>query len=129
MRHWAFRDFLSEHGRNTFREWLDSQPVGAQMDLDGFLRHLETLERLGLPHMKKLIDEDGLFELRYYHKRTNIQYRPIVFYGPDRKQITLLVGAIERGNDFEPRDAKRTARLRKLVVERDHARTCQHQFD
>jgi hypothetical protein len=129
MRHWVFRDFLSERGRNVIRAWLDDQPVQAQTDLDSFLRHLETHERLGLPYMKKLKDEDGLFELRYYHKKTNIQYRPLAIYGPGRKEVTILCGAIERGNDFEPRDAKQTARLRKHVVERDHARACQHQFD
>jgi hypothetical protein len=127
MRYWTFKDFLSEHGRNVIREWIDEQPIGAQMALDAFIRGLEVQERLEGKQMKKLVNEPGLFELRLYTHR--IQYRPLVFYGPRRREVTLLVGAIEKGDDFEPRDAKRIARARKGIVERDHTRTRNHEFN
>src|SRR5882672_4025957 len=127
MRHWTFRDFLSDSGRNLIREWIDEQPVGAQTDLDGFIRSLEAQERLGGKLMKKLTDEPGLFELRLLSHR--IQYRPLVCYGPRRRELTILIGAIEKGDDFEPRDAKRIARTRKAIVDRDHTRTREHQFN
>jgi len=88
---------------------------------------MEVQERLGGKQMKKLRDEQDLFELRLLSHK--VQYRPLVFYGPRRREITILIGAIEKGDDFEPREAKRIARARKSIAERDYSRTCEHQFD
>ena len=54
------------------------------------------------------------------------QYRPIGFYGPGRKEFTLLLGAIEKGKlargVLSNADSKR-----KLVVS-NHKYICEHVF-
>lgn len=127
MRHWTFRDYISQQGRNVIREWVDAQPIQAQMDLDNFIRQLEAQERLREPRMKKLSDVPGIFELRLLSCR--VQYRPLACYGPGRRDVTILTGAIEKGGQLEPRDAKKIARLRKSVIEHDPSRSREHEFD
>lgn len=127
MRYWTFRDYISQQGRNVIREWIDQQPIGAQTDIDSLIRHLEVQRRLGGAQMKKLTGEKGIFELRLRSNR--IQYRPLVCYGPGRREVTVLIGAIEKGGQFEPRDAQRIARTRKAIIERDSTRTREHELN
>lgn len=57
-----------------------------------------------------------------------IQYRPIGWYGPQPREVTLVIGAIERGGAFEPRNACRMAIERKGLVQSDRRFFCDHDF-
>lgn len=68
---------------------------------------------------------DGLMELR--RQSGNVQYRPIGCYGPGQREVTLLVGATERGGRFVPPSACETAQERKARLI-ETGRTCDHDF-
>src|SRR5258708_13022283 len=67
-----------------------------------------------------------LIELRVVH--ANVQYRPLGFYGPGRREFTLVLGAVEKGSlpnrVLEAADANR-----KLILATGRDRICGHQFD
>lgn len=128
MRHWHFRDYVDGAGQNQIRIWLDSEPLKVQMRIDALIRNLEVAERLWEPHVKVLKGEcKGLIELRI--KINKIQYRPLAYYGPIRRQITLLYGAIEKGDRFEPKNSCEIALERRALIESGFASTCPHEFD
>lgn len=68
---------------------------------------------------------DGLLELR--RESGNVQFRPICCYGPERGEVALLVGAVEKGGKFVPASACSTAQDRKARLT-EKGRTCDHDF-
>lgn len=121
-------DYVDPTGNNLIRQWLDAQPRKVQMRIDALIRNLEAMERLWEPHVKMLKGPGkGLLELRI--KINKIQYRPLGYYGPARGQVTLLLGAIEKGNRFEPKNACQTALNHKSFIESGFASTCPHELD
>jgi hypothetical protein len=121
---WVFRDYV-ENEQNVIREWLDELPVHAQAAIDLFLEQLAAMPQLRMPYARVLSGPcDGLIELRI--KVKNIQYRPLVWYGPNQGEITLLMGAIEQGDRFNPRTACETALRRKQNMGRE-GYTCEHE--
>ena len=69
---------------------------------------------------------DGIFELRIEHK--NIQYRPLWFFGPKQRQLSLLIGATEVGDKIHPRSAPKSAEERRNALLLDPTRTVKHEF-
>ena len=127
-RYWEFFDYVSAGGRNNIREWLDGLPLSVQFDIDARIRFLEVTKEFSRTHVKPLRgDCKGLMELRV--KSNKVQYRPLCFYGPKDRQITILLGAIEKGDRFVPKNACKTALKRKSVVNSDRSRYCKHRFD
>ena len=55
------------------------------------------------------------------------QYRPLGFYGPARRQFTLVLGAVEKGK--LPSRVLEAANERRKIVLADTSRVCQHEFD
>ena len=128
MAYWEFHDYVDAAGKNRFREWLDDQPLKAQMQIDALIRNLEAVEQFRATHVKSLKGNcRGLIELR--REIDNVQYRPLAYYGPARRQVTLLNGAIEKGGRFEPKSACETAIRRKKAIQSGFASTCPHEFD
>ena len=124
----TFRDYLTERGENVIRAWLDGLPKNAKVKIDRRILYLENVQYLQREpqYIKPLTGYDGIFEIRVILQ--NIQYRPLGCYGPAQDEFTLLIGAIERGNRFEPRDAPDLALQRKEIIHNDRSRTCVH-FD
>ncbi len=92
------------------------------------MQHLENeVNWRGSPYVKALKgDGAGIFELRFTHN--NVAYRPLMTKGPASGEFTLLIGAIERGGDFEPRMAVSTAQTRKSEVEKEPRRAVPHEY-
>jgi hypothetical protein len=67
---------------------------------------------------------DDLYELRVVFAGT--QYRPFGFYGPRRRQFTLLVGGIEKGG--VPKKLLAAADERRKIVQADSTRVREHDF-
>jgi hypothetical protein len=121
---WTFCDFRSERGENAIRSWTDGPGRPAKARLNALLRNLEVLERaftradkVGLLRKGGPCHGQNFIELII--RVGNVQYRPIGWYGPDNRTVTLLVGATERDGEFEPRNACEQAVNRKWLIQGD----------
>lgn len=128
MRHWYFRDYVDQRGQNLVRQWLDSLPIAAQLKIDTYIRYLEITPNLQRPYIAALKGKyNKLLEIRVLSQ--NIQYRPLAFHGPKRYQITILFGAIEKGDQFEPKSACDIAYSRMAIVNANETRSCEHEYN
>lgn len=127
MRYWQFRDYVDQRGHNLIRQWLDEQPPAVHIKIDALIRNLETTEQLRGRSTKVLKGKcKGLIELRI--EKNGIQYRPLAYYGPKQHQITILSGAIEKGDQFVPKAACDIALRHRDIVESDPTRSREHEF-
>lgn len=126
-KYWTFRDYVAPDGENLIHTWLNQlRPKQAKARINTRLLYFEALERLNEPHAKTLEGEcAGLLELRI---KAEVQYRLLSCYGPGRGEVTILYGAIERGDRFEPTSACSIALARKAQYE-ERGRTREHRFD
>lgn len=125
-RYRTFKDYVTPDGDNVVQSWLNGTPKRVKVKINALLRRLEVMERLEMPEVRMLHGEcDGLMELR--RESENVQYRPICCYGPGRREITILAGAIERGGKFVPPSVCETAR-RRMAQLTEGSRVCDHDF-
>lgn len=125
---WIFKGFLSENGRDIFKEWYEQLPMGAQAKFDTILEYLRDTPHARWPTtvVLALTEAEGIFEIRF--KIRNVLYRPLGCFGPDRGEFTLLVPAREHGNRFEPRNAIALAEARRMIVLKDKGRARECDF-
>lgn len=122
----TFRDFLEVGGTNAIREWLDGLPIQAKARINALLLRLEVDAPLQMPYTRALVGPcAGLIELRV--KAGNVQYRPLMCFGPGSKEVTILFGAEERNDRLVPSSACEIALKRKELIG-DGERTCEHDF-
>ena len=127
-RHWTFRDYLTTEGANPIFDWLSGLPKPVKVRINARIRFIERLETLERPHVAALEGKcDGLLELRIVGP-DKVQYRPLCCYGPGRGDVTILVGAIEKGGKIVPSSACATAQQRKKEIA-ERGRICEHNFD
>jgi len=127
MENWKFLDYISEAGTNHFKDWLDDLPLKERMAINTRIQYLEAVNILKRPDTGMLTGNcDGLFEIRI--KCNNVQYRPLACYGPDKKTIILLAGAIEKGGKLIPKDICKEALKRKKYIEKE-GRTYEHSYE
>jgi Phage derived protein Gp49-like (DUF891). len=125
MKCWNFRDYISERGVNEIREWLDSLPMKAQIKIDTRISYLEATKTFEPQYISALDGYDDIYEVKVIC--ANIQYRPLGCYGPGRGEFTLLIGAVEKGDRFDPKTAPETATERRKIVMRDRRRSREHE--
>ena len=96
---WRFWNFLDTSGESAIREWLWAQGPVVRAQINVLIRDLETRVRLERPDVGLLRKPPAVGEhlIELVIKINRVQYRPIGWYGPERNDVTLLVGAIERG--------------------------------
>ena len=120
---WTFLDLVDEHGVNVIRDWLANEvaqahqaKVGAR--LEARIDHLSKvpIQDWKRPQVARLAgpEWDEIWEIRF--KVRDVQYRPLLFFGPEEREVTLLMGAIERGGRILPREAPTTTRDRKALA-------------
>jgi len=126
MAGWTIFDYLAENGQNEIRAWIDSLPKKAQVKIDTILRHLEATPVWSPQYISDREDCDGIYELRIVSG--GVQYRPLGYFGPQRREFTLLMGAIEKGGRLEPRDFCDVAQRRREIVNGDRNRIVPHRF-
>ena len=118
----TFYDYVDSQRNNPIRAWLDGVGPKAKARFTVLIAHLEAT-RPGdwrRPVVDTLHDDcAGLFEIRALVE--GIQYRLLGFHGPGQRAPTLVAGAIERSDRFEPRDTPQIAQARKAEVENDAA--------
>ncbi len=122
----TFKDFVGENGENEVLVWLNMLPKVDKARINTIISRLEVMEALEMPATRMLKGPcHGLMELRI--PTPKIEYRPLCCYGPGRKEITILVGAVEKGDRFVPQSACSTALRRKARIG-ERGRTCDHDF-
>lgn len=128
MKYWTFLDYVNGRGENVTARWRSELPAKARAKIDARVRYLEAM-RFHEPHILKPLsgDCDGLLELRVVF--AGVQYRPICFKGPRDREITILIGAIEKGHRLRPPDACQTAKDRARSVSRNRAYLKHYDFD
>ncbi len=114
---WIFKCFKSSSGTNEIEKWLNTLPKKDKVNIDAMIRRLEITRNWARPLTGKLKGYENLVEIRV--KSSNIQYRPIGCYGPKRGEFTILIGAVEKGDKFEPRNALDTAYARSVKIQKE----------
>lgn len=117
---WTFRTYVSRRGEEEVSTWYDLQSPKTQAAFDQRIRALAQMQlnEWSDPYTKRLKgDGAGLIEIRFFADR--VQQRPIGFFGPGRGEFTILICAIEQGDEFIPRDAIDIAVRRKREVLQD----------
>ena len=121
---WTFYDFLDSRGRNEIRAWLNGLPAKAAAKIEARILFMRVIHEWPKQYVSSLKGWSGLIEIRVVSAGN--QYRPIGFYGPERNEFTLLLGAIEKGK-LPRRVLSRAYSNRKLVIS-DRKRICEHLF-
>lgn len=126
---WSFFNYVDDRSRNVIRAWVDEDvPPHARKDvrrrLNARLDIIADLNQLGPPQVTALHGEcEGLMEIKF--EIGNVQYRPLACYGPGSDEVTLLMGATERGGRFVPANACATALSRAARIY-EPGRVCPH---
>lgn len=109
QRFWRFYDFVDRGGENHIYRWLHEQSPNVRAYFNSLILNLERLDRaftrpdkVGLLR-KAPCKKEQLIEL--IGKISDVQYRLIGWYGPERREVTLLIGATERDHTLVPRNA------------------------
>lgn len=123
---WTLRCYHGNTGQDEIDVWLSGLQKAARAK---FLARMAGLRdqpqhNWNGTRTKQLNGYDGLLEVRF--KANNVQHRPIGFFGPDKMEFTLLVGAIEKNNQFIPKSAPDTAiaRKKKVLADKRRAHVC-----
>lgn len=119
MSYWIFKVFITNRGDNEFSLWLDKLPIKARAKIVRRIRYLEITERWKRPEFDKLAGYEDLYEIRVVFGGN--QYRAVGCYGPARREFTILIGAVEKNDQLEPRKALDIAVYRsKLIDQQKH---------
>jgi hypothetical protein len=123
---WTFYDFLEERGVNPIRQWLESLPDKARAKIN--TRILFLMAQMVWPeqYVSSLTGWPELVELRVVH--ANVQYRPLGFYGPGRREFTIVLGSVEKGS-LPNRILEAADVNRKLILATGRNRIREHEFD
>ena len=125
---WTFFDFVTVRGSgetfNEFHAWLNSKEVTtkAKAKINGRLIALQGFALFPDQYFSAYRGWDDLYELKIVC--SGVQYRPFGFYGPHRRQFTLLVGSIEKGK--VPKSTLEVADERRKIVIADPSRIVPH---
>jgi hypothetical protein len=123
---WTFLDFLDSDGTNLIRPWLDGLPSKARAKINTRLLFMQATPIWPEQYISALKDWPALLELRIVCDGN--QYRPLGFYGPGRREFTLVLGAVEKGK-LPSRVLEAADANRRIVIASGRSRVGKHQFD
>lgn len=113
MKIWTFKIFVNQN--NDVDGWLKGLSVKASSRLDAILRYMEiTKDWTRTPYFSPLTGYRGIFEIKFIVQ--NRLYRPLGCYGRGGNEFTILIGAWEIGDRFEPLNAPEMALIRRQEV-------------
>lgn len=117
MGYWTIRVFITPRGESEIDGWLDAQGPKVRAKIDKIVRHLEIEKEWKRPYFDKFQGHDKLHEIRI--TCFDNEYRLIGCFGPQPKNFTVLVGAIEKNRGrYEPRSVLEIAEQRiELIFE------------
>ena len=113
MKHWTFKIFGKE--KSDVDKWIEDLSPKAQARLDIVIAYMEiTKDWSRTKYFSLLRGHPGIGEIRFTFQ--NKQYRPLGCYGPGQKEFTILVGAMEKGDRFNPINAPLKAEKRRKNI-------------
>jgi hypothetical protein len=124
MNPWTFYDFLDGRGGNLIRGWLNSLPEKASAKIDARILYMQSVRVWPEQYVSALKGWPDLVELRVVSAGN--QFRPLGFYGPQRGEFTLVLGAVEKGR--LPKRVLEAADENRKIVLSDRRRIRQHDF-
>jgi hypothetical protein len=124
MTPWTFYDFLDPRGVNLIRAWMDSLSVKVVAKIDTRILYLRNVPIWPEQYVSALKGWPDIFELRIV--LNGVQYRPLCCYGPNKGDVTILLGAIEKGK--LPRRILENADSNRRIVEANPSRIEPHVF-
>lgn len=115
---WKFWDF-THSDNNPIEDWYKTLSEDAQRLFQGLLKNNYKVENpihwLGFKrYLKGELKGSGIWELEFF---SGVQYRVLGFFGPRRKEATLLIGCYHKQKIYEPPNALKTALKRKEMLE------------
>lgn len=114
---WRFWDFTL--GRNRIEEWFQELSEGAQETLTSLLKLNRKIESpanwTGLRYLKGDAKQHRIWELRF--RADGREYRVLGYFGPGRKEATLLIGCYHKQNVYDPPACIETAIENKKRLE------------
>ncbi len=125
----TFFDYINDSDENEISQWFSSVGGSEKVSKKIKGRFENTLLHLEADYptnwKRTYVDTlrapcQGLFEIR--HEINRIQYRLIGFHGPGRGTATLVFGAKEISDRFEPRNTCEIAQQNKAFVESNPAK-------
>ena len=122
---WTFYDFLDARGVNTIRKWLNSLPPKARAKINARILFMRAVPVWPEQYVSALKGWPDLVELRIVSAGS--QFRPLGFYGPGRREFTLVLGAIEKGK--LPSRVLEVANGNRKIAIADATRIREHEFD
>ena len=125
MIRWIWMDYVTEGGESPVADWFRGILPGARGKLETRMSGL-PIPDWHYSWSRPYKGVDGIFELKALYK--NIQYRPLFCYGPTRGKITILIGAIEKGDSIHPKNAPKAAEFRKRQIKKNPRRVKIHEF-
>jgi hypothetical protein len=130
MNKWLFFDYIDERGTNPIEAWLMDKravPVKARARIQRILLQLAGTALWTRPLASNLDGYVGIVEIRI--RWMNTQYRLLGFRGPDERQFSLLVPALEKDNEFVPVNAPGVASTRMKIIKADRRRIIEHRYN
>lgn len=113
MRYREFREL-----NRVVSSWWAGLPLPTQFRFKEAFRTLEQVQQPSWDEMKKLEGKcAGLLEIRLRCTIQKVQWRPIGFYGPGKRQFTVVCVARMQGNGFDPPNTCKTAQALRSQVE------------
>jgi hypothetical protein len=126
---WKFFEYVGSNGRGIMRDSYRKLPHGTSQRVEAAVDALvEELERLdceafdrshGVGQLRHKCS--GFFELIL--KVDKAQYRPMGYYGPGKREFTLLGMSIEKGGVLvDDSDCSKVKERHSLIINRSHIR-------
>jgi hypothetical protein len=109
--------------RNFIAEWMDTIGVRPKAKINAVLKNLSETPQAEWHKTKaaeKLKGQGDLWEIKAF--ASDVQWRPIGFFGPGPGTFTLLAGATEKDRKLLPLSVLETAQGRKANVQADQKR-------
>jgi hypothetical protein len=120
---WTIRCYVSPTGRDMIDDWYDRQSDAVQAAVDVALEYLVQRERDEWRRPAFDLLSGKMREIGEIRLKVDKQYRILGFFGPGRRDFTLLVGASKKGQNYDPRNALETALDRMEQVKADGRRS------
>jgi len=114
---WLYWDYT--HGRNQIQDWYEQLSEEAQSTFTSLLKVNQKIESpnnwTGLKYLSGSAKEHRIWELRFTADKR--EYRVLGYFGPDRKQATLLIGCYHKQRVYQPPGCIDTAIANKRRLE------------
>jgi hypothetical protein len=122
---WRVFCFITHRGENIMRMWLQKEKI-PRTQVAVFQAKLDTFERGGPELSPGLIFgpvAKDIYKMKIKGHKGHVQLRPMLCYGPSgQTEITLLVGAIEKGFKLVPVSCVTDAQQNRRVLLADPSR-------